>query len=84
MDSKRLEYIDGIRLLGCYLVILHHSDMPVVKEENRSFTMFMSLLSSSSSELFLTISGALLLPSYLRMRDFYTKRFSRLVYPVIF
>lgn len=54
------------------------------KDSYGFYAVIVSLVSSPSSELFLTISGALLLPTRTKMKDFYKKRFSRLALPVLF
>tara|TARA_R110002049_G_scaffold293219_7_gene478117 strand:- start:2293 stop:3318 length:1026 start_codon:yes stop_codon:yes gene_type:complete len=83
MEGKRVHYIDNLRVLACFLVILTHSAM-ATKDSFGLYAVIISLTSSPSSELFLTISGALLLPTRIRMKEFYIKRFSRLAYPVLF
>lgn len=83
MSSKRILYIDNLRVLACFLVILTHSAMST-KEAYGFYAVIVPLVSSPSSELFLTISGALLLPTRVRMKDFYIKRFSKLALPVLF
>ncbi|MCL5244789.1 acyltransferase [Cellulophaga sp. 20_2_10] len=83
MESKRVYYIDNLRVLACFLVILTHSAM-ATKDSYGIYAVIVSLVSSPSSELFLTISGALLLPTRIKMKDFYVKRFSRLALPVLF
>lgn len=83
MEGKRIHYIDNLRVLACFLVILTHAAM-ATKESYGFYAVIISLLGAPSSELFLTISGALLLPTRIRMKQFYIKRFSRLALPVLF
>ncbi|SFW16595.1 acyltransferase [Cellulophaga fucicola] len=83
MESKRIHYIDNLRVLACFLVILTHSAMST-KDSYGFYAVIISLLGNPSSELFLTISGALLLPTRIKMKEFYIKRFSRLALPVLF
>ena len=81
----RLPYIDNLRLLACFLVLMTHSTMPASNPATESFWMFtLSFIGSPSSELFLALSGAVLLPIYGGIRSFYIKRFRRILYPVIF
>lgn len=85
MKQERIKYIDVLRVFACYLVIFTHAPLPEIGlEDNLVFTMSRLILASPSSELFLAISGALLLPTYMEMKNFYRKRFTRLVYPVLF
>tara|TARA_R110002012_G_scaffold283304_2_gene473585 strand:+ start:32260 stop:33285 length:1026 start_codon:yes stop_codon:yes gene_type:complete len=83
MENKRILYIDNLRVLACFLVILTHSAMGT-QDKNGLYAVIVSLASAPSSELFLTISGVLLLPTRIRMKDFYIKRFSKLAMPVLF
>lgn len=83
MSNSRVQYIDNLRLLACFLVVLTHSAMPTV-ESNGFYAVLISILSAPSSELFLTISGSLLLPTRISMKEFYVKRFTRLAFPVLF
>lgn len=84
-DAKqRIAWLDAIRLLACFLVILTHSAMPAENEGDGFYMVIISLISTPSSELFITISGSILLPTILHMKDFYIKRFSKLFFPVAF
>lgn len=83
MEKKRILYIDNLRVLACFLVILTHSAMGT-EQRYGFYAVIVSLTSAPSSELFLTISGALLLPTRIRMKEFYIKRFSKLALPVLF
>lgn len=86
MAKVRLVYIDVLRVLACFLVILTHSALPSLHPENDGFWLFMySFIASPSSELFLALSGAVLLPvkAHVSMRDFYKRRFLKLLPPVL-
>ena len=62
-DSGRLLYIDNLRVLACFLVLLTHSVMPHTGSTHEGFWMYtMSFAGSPSSELFLALSGTVLLP----------------------
>lgn len=82
MPSKRIEYIDTLRVIACFMVIMAHSgvgdaEMFALKSESafRFFTI-------SSSELFLLLSGMVLLPVHVSMADFYKRRFKKLLPPL--
>lgn len=82
--KDKIQYFNNLRAIACILVILTHASMPA---SNPAFGMFLagfSLLSSPSSELFVTISASLLAPSKQGMFEFYKKRFSRLIGPFLF
>ena len=83
-NKPRTLYFDILRMLACSLVILTHSAMPAVDLSHGPFYAFFSTLAAPSSELFLCISGAILLPVRKPAREFYRVRFTKLVYPVLF
>lgn len=82
--KERVEYFDLLRVLACFLVVLTHSVMPSVDGSDGLYVFGLSFVSSPSSELFLAISGALLLPTKVSMSDFYKRRFTKLIPPLIF
>ncbi|MNK67243.1 O-acetyltransferase WecH [compost metagenome] len=79
-----IQYINNLRAFACILVILTHSAMPATNPNFGVFMVVFSLIASPSSELFVTVSSSLLLPTKLEMFEFYKKRFSKLLYPVLF
>lgn len=79
--KKRILYLDILRVLACILVLLTHSAMPTNDISQNKFYAFFSTLGAPSSELFLTISGATLLPIKKGFKDFYQKRFTKLLIP---
>lgn len=81
-DLKRIEYIDMLRVTACFLVLFTHSAMSN-NPENGKWLGFISFASSPSSELFLTLSGAVLLPVHVSIRNFYKRRFMKLIPPML-
>lgn len=81
--KKRIEYIDTLRVIACFLVILTHSAMPVEDDSMGVWMGGISFLGSPSSELFLALSGMVLLPVHISMREFYKRRFLKLIPPVL-
>ncbi len=80
----RLYYIDNLRVLACFLVLLTHSVMASTNPENESFWIFgLSFIGSPSSELFLALSGTVLLPVKTGFRQFYSRRFTKLLPPLL-
>lgn len=79
-----IQYINNLRALACILVIMTHVAMPALNPSFGIFMVFFSLLSSPSSELFVTMSSSLLAPTKLSMFEFYKKRFSKLLGPFLF
>ncbi|MCQ2267588.1 MAG: acyltransferase [Bacteroidaceae bacterium] len=78
---QRIGYLDVLRVFACFLVVLTHSVMEN-KAENGIWLGFLSLLCSPSSELFLALSGAILLPIHTDMEYFYKRRFLKLLPPM--
>lgn len=83
-SGKRIEYIDTLRVIACFLVILTHSTRPVRDASLGFWLASISLLGSPSSELFLSLSGTVLLPVKKSMKEFYNRRFIKLIPPVFF
>lgn len=80
--NERMLYIDNLRVIACFLVLLTHSTMPV----DRSYGFWsyaISFMSSPSPDLFIAISGTVLLPVNYGFRNFYKRRFIRLLPPLI-
>lgn len=82
--KSRLFYIDNLRVLACFLVILTHSAMPARDSAEGIWLYTVSFIASPSSELFLALSGTVLLPVHTDTVTFYKKRFLKLLPPVIF
>lgn len=80
----RLYYIDNLRIIACFLVLLTHSTMPSQTGEDSLWIFSLAFIGSPSSELFLSLSGAVLLPVKTGMRTFYRRRFSKILIPVVF
>ena len=81
--KERVLYLDILRIIACLLVLLTHSALPAVDLSQGKYYAFFSTLGVPSSELFLTISGATLLPVKRGFREFYTRRFTKLLYPFV-
>ena len=80
--AKREHSLDVMRVLACFLVVLTHSMMPNVHENGR-YLGFLSFLCSPSSEMFLMLSGAILLPVKMNASAFYKRRFLKLLPPMM-
>lgn len=84
-NKSRLYYIDNLRVLACFMVILTHSVMPSINDSSDRLWMFtISFLASPASELFLALSGTVLLPVKSDIKTFYSKRFLKLLPPLFF
>lgn len=81
--KKREQYIDILRALACILVVLTHCVPPSSEAGPSSIHAFISFICAPSSELFLAISGALLLPVMMPTGPFLRKRFTRVFPPLL-
>lgn len=82
IKEKRLEYIDTLRVLACFLVLLTHGNMGG-HESQGLWIALISFFGSPSSELFLSLSGTVLLPVKTSIKTFYKKRFLKLIPPLL-
>lgn len=57
--------------------------MPAVNAKDGAWMFLYSFIASPSSELFLALSGAVLLPVKVSMPEFYKRRFRKLIPPVV-
>ncbi len=82
-----ITWIDYVRVIACLLVVLAHCCDPFVAGSSDEGFMAGSLWGSfyrPSVPLFIMISGALLLPTSLRIGEFYSRRIKRIITPLIF
>lgn len=82
MDIERIAYLDIIRILACVMVIIMHSPMPDCGSPSFVLTGI-SFVTAPCIGLFFMVSGALLLPTSLSMKEFYKKRLSKVVFPTL-
>lgn len=80
----QIQYINNLRAIACYLVVLTHSAMPALDKSFGLYMVMFSIIASPSSELFIMISSSLLAPTKLGMLAFYKKRFAKLLWPFLF
>ena len=80
---QRIDYIDALRTLACFLVILTHSAMPTENANDGIYMFFYSFISSPATQIFFAISGALLFPVKRPMKEFYKRRFIKILPPVL-
>lgn len=84
MNQKRVYYIDCLRVFAALLVVAVHCNYTAAIPSNKIWTQILGVVGSPSSELFLTISGALLIPVKTSEKEFYKKRFAKLLPPFLF
>jgi len=89
LSREHIAWVDLLRVLACFLVIVSHSCDPFVGQYDNNYSEFLTgaLIGSSvrcSVPLFIMMSGLLLLPIKMDMKTFYAKRAKRLLWPFIF
>lgn len=80
--KQRIYYLDCLRVFAFFLVVLTHSQMPNISA-NGMWVSGISFFCSPSSELFLALSGAILLPVHTDFSSFYKRRFLKLLPPMV-
>ncbi len=88
-EKENLGWIDLLRVLACFLVVVSHSSDPFIGQfgaDNSSFLtgMFTGSLVRCCVPLFVMMTGVLLLPVRTGIRPFYRKRIGRIVLPLAF
>ncbi|MDF9830940.1 acyltransferase family protein [Parabacteroides sp. PF5-6] len=86
---EQIGWIDFLRVLACFLVIVSHSCDPFVGKFDNNYPEFFNgaLIGSMVRccvPLFVMMSGVLLLPVKMDMPSFYSKRTKRLFIPFLF
>jgi surface polysaccharide O-acyltransferase-like enzyme len=89
MQKEHLAWVDLLRIIACFLVVISHSCDPFVGQFDNNRTEFLTgaLVGSfvrPCVPLFVMISGVLLLPVKLDMSTFYARRAKRLIIPFVF
>lgn len=88
-QPERLVWVDVLRVVACFLVVLAHSCDPYVGKFDAAPDQFMAgtawgSLVRSCVPLFTMMSGVLLLPVNMDTSIFYKKRLSRVILPLVF
>ncbi|MBQ7854768.1 MAG: acyltransferase [Muribaculaceae bacterium] len=83
ISSKRIPYLDTLRVLACLMVILVHSPHPHEGMTDALSYGIISFICSPCIGLFLMISGALLLPIKTTIKEYLSKRLPRIIFPLI-
>ncbi len=83
--KQRIQYLDILRILACVLVVLTHCVPPAPAGQTSSaIYAFISFVCSPSPDLFMVISGALILPIATSTGAFLKRRFLRIAPPLFF
>ncbi|WP_298612794.1 acyltransferase family protein [uncultured Odoribacter sp.] len=86
---KNIGWIDVLRILACFLVIFSHCCDPFTAQFDTNRSSFLTAVFSgslvrSSVPLFVMMTGVLLFPLRMDMKEFYIKRIGRIIIPLIF
>ena len=91
MSRGHIGWVDAMRVLACFMVVLAHCCDGFVAQFSSDYSSFVTgvaigSLMRPSVPLFVMMTGVLLLPlpSATTMRGFYGKRLGRLVWPLVF
>lgn len=89
IQKGHIAWVDLLRILACFLVIISHSCDPFVGQFDNNESEFLTgafigSLVRSCVPLFVMMSGVLLLPIKMDMPTFYSKRAKRLLLPFVF
>lgn len=90
-NSTKHDYtwVDILRILACFLVVLAHCCDPYVGRVGTNLLEFRSgavwaTMCRVSVPLFVMLSGVLLLPTSMRLVEFFSRRLKRLLLPFVF
>lgn len=83
VTSTRVHYIDCLRVFACLLVVSVHCNFMPENPKDHIWAQILGVLGAPSSELFLAISGSLLIPVRTTQKYFYRRRFSKLLPPLL-
>ena len=87
-NTRQIGWIDFMRIVACFTVVLAHCCDPFVGQGNNNYDAFLSgafigSLTRPCVPLFVMISGILLIPTGMGMTDFYKRRLKRVVIPLV-
>ncbi len=88
MQREHIGWVDWLRIIACFLVLVSHSCDPFVAQFDANRFEFLSgafwgSLVRPCVPLFVMISGVLLLPLRIEMGAFYSRRLKRVVIPLV-
>ncbi len=85
--KHNLKWVDLLRVFACFFVVLAHACDPFVAGSDPDAFLAGAVygtLCRVSVPLFMMISGVLLMPTPMRLKEFYSRRLSRVLSPFIF
>lgn len=80
--KKHILWLDAIRVAACFLVCLIHAPLPT--DTSSRWLSCYNYLSSPCIGLFFMVSGALLFPVRLPLKNFVVRRLKRILIPLLF
>lgn len=82
--KKRIFYLDLLRAIAILSVILCHAFQFYPNDFHWGYLAFINTFGYFGVPIFFILSGALLLNKEIKPKNFYKKRFSRIIFPYIF
>ena len=87
--KENIAWIDLLRIVACFLVVLSHCCDPFVAHFNADYAKFLTGCGIGSAvrccvPLFAMMTGVLLFPVRGTLSQFYSKRLGRLLVPLVF
>lgn len=87
-STQHVVWVDYLRVIACFMMVLAHACDPFVGQFNANYAEFLTGASIGSSlracvPLFAMVSGMLLLPVQIPMEQFYRRRLTRILIPLL-
>lgn len=82
--KERVFFYDFLRVIACLMIIIVHSPASNTPYVYNNYFAIITYTMMAGVALFFMLSGGLLLPSQLSPKDFFKRRLSRVVGPIIF
>ena len=82
--KERIFFYDFLRVIACLMIIIVHSPASNTPYMYNNYFAIITYTMMAGVALFFMLSGGLLLPSQLSPKDFFKRRLSRVVGPIVF
>lgn len=82
--NERVFFYDFLRVIACLMIVVVHSPASHHPYAYNNYFAIITYTMMVGVPLFFMISGALLLPSQLSPKEFFKRRLSKVVYPIVF
>lgn len=82
--KERIFFYDFLRVVACLMIVIVHSPASKTPYIYNNYFAIITYTMMAGVALFFMLSGALLLPSQLSPKDFFKRRLSKVVGPIVF